>query len=96
MQDASNAGIPMHHVAMLSLAAAVTGACVGYCACRWASHLTADRAADSAAGRAVHQIHSGQPDGCKLEQIDGNKATSQKVDPYDPLPRQGYVPHCLL
>ena len=89
MLDASNAGIPTHHVSIISLAAAVTGACVGYCACRWASRLTADKAANSAAGRAAHRICSGQPDGCMPEQTDGITATSLKVDPYDPMPRQG-------
>lgn len=86
MLDASNAGIPIHHVSILSIAAAVTGACVGYYAGRWSLRSTA------AADRAAQRIHSGQLNECKLEQTEGNTATSQKTDPYNPLPREGCDP----
>ena len=86
MLHGSNANLSTHQLCLISLTAAVTGGCVGYSLCKWIT------GAKAQATQRAHYIKDVQLDSPESKQTDADVTSGRKADPYDPLPRQGYVP----
>ena len=85
MLHGSNAKSSTHQLCLISLTAAVTGGCVGYSLCKW---ITGAKAQTT---QKDHYIKDVQLDNPESKQTDVDVISGPKADPYDPLPRQGYV-----
>jgi hypothetical protein len=90
MPNGIHEGLSIHQASLISLVAAISGACLGYCVCQFASR------AKPIVRREVYQIQAEQLGTCTSKEERARPASSQKADPYDPLPRQGWAPNSLF